>query len=259
MHDETGRKQLTSGIGKRRAAAKVDRAPNYEKRRKEISEAAARVFNRRGFRGTTISAVAEELSIDRASLYYYISSKEELFDELVREVSEDNVAMARKIQSSKQPPPDKLRELILELMRAYARSYPLLYIYIRENLADVADKRSTWAQYMKQINRDYDNAVISIIEEGYRDGSFQDVGDAKIVAYGIIGMVGWTNRWFKPDRGKADADEVARVYADMVIGGMSSLSATGKRTAKPAAKKARSRKPPSANSAAAKKAPRSKR
>jgi TetR/AcrR family transcriptional regulator, cholesterol catabolism regulator len=223
--EKSGKKQSSSGIGKRRAAAKVDRAPNYEKRRKEISEAAARVFNRRGFRGTTISAVAEELSIDRASLYYYISSKEELFDELVREVSEDNVAMARKIQSSKQAPPVKLRELIVELMRAYARSYPLLYIYIRENLGDVADKRSSWAQYMKQINRDYDNAVISIIEEGYRDGSFQNVGSAKIVAYGIIGMVGWTNRWFNPDHGSVDADEVARIYADMVISGMRTLPA----------------------------------
>lgn len=250
---------MSSGIGKRRAAAKVDRAPNYEKRRKEISEAAARVFNRRGFRGTTISAVAEELSIDRASLYYYISSKEELFDELVREVSEDNVAMARKIQSSKQAPPDKLRELILELMRAYARSYPLLFIYIRENLGEVADKRSSWAQYMKQINRDYDNAVISIIEEGYEDGSFENVGDAKIVAYGIIGMVGWTNRWFKPGRGKADADEVARIYADMVIGGMSSSPIAGSKAVKPDGSKAGSRKSSSTSSTSARKATRSKR
>ena len=29
---------MVSGIGRRRAAAKVDKAPNYDKRRKEISE-----------------------------------------------------------------------------------------------------------------------------------------------------------------------------------------------------------------------------
>ena len=46
--------KLPSGIGRRRAAAKADKAPNYEKRRKEISEAAARVFNRKGFSGTSI-------------------------------------------------------------------------------------------------------------------------------------------------------------------------------------------------------------
>ena len=52
----------SSGIGRRRAAAKADLAPNYEKRREEIYEAAARVFNRKGFSGTTVSAVAKELS-----------------------------------------------------------------------------------------------------------------------------------------------------------------------------------------------------
>ena len=49
----------SSGIGRRRAAAKADLAPNYEKRREEIYEAAACVFNRKGFSGTTVSAVAK--------------------------------------------------------------------------------------------------------------------------------------------------------------------------------------------------------
>jgi AcrR family transcriptional regulator len=214
--------QLTSGIGKRRAAAKLDSAPNYDKRRKEISEAAARVFNRLGFRGTTISAVANELSIDRASLYYYISSKEELFDELVREVSDNNLAMAQKIQAGEGSPPEKLEGLILDLMAAYARSYPILYIYIRENLADVSDKRSKWAKYMKRVNHDYDAAVISIIEEGYSDGSFQYIGPARVVAFGILGMVGWTNRWFDPDTSVVSAAEIGRVYADLIINGLKS-------------------------------------
>lgn len=211
---------MVSGIGRRRAAAKLDKGPNYEKRRKEISEAAARVFNRRGFRDTTISAVAEELSIDRASLYYYISSKEELFDELVREVSEDNLAVAQRIQASKVSAEEKLRQLITELMESYAKTYPLLYIYIRENLNHVADKRSNWANHMKKINRAYDDAVIAMVEEGFGDGSFKRIGPARIVAYGIIGMIGWTNRWFKPEKAEVNASEIGRIYADMVISGL---------------------------------------
>jgi AcrR family transcriptional regulator len=183
---------VASGIGRRRAAAKVDKAPNYEKRRKEISEAAARVFNRKGFSGTSISAVAQELSIDRASLYYYISSKEELFDELVREVSESNLEAAQNIRNSDQSPAEKLKSLIVQLMGAYAKNYPILYIYIRENLEDVADSRSKWARSMKQINHDYDEAVISIIQQGYDDGSFVNLGSAKVVSYGVLGMVNCT-------------------------------------------------------------------
>jgi AcrR family transcriptional regulator len=214
--------KLPSGIGRRRAAAKADKAPNYEKRRKEISEAAARVFNRKGFSGTSISAVAQELSIDRASLYYYISSKEELFDELVREVSESNLQAAQNIKNSAMTPAEKLKSLVVELMEAYAKNYPILYIYIRENLEDVADSRSKWARSMKQINHDYDEAVISIIQQGYDDGSFVNLGSAKVVAYGILGMVNWTNRWFKPDHADIDAKSIGEMYANIVTNGLTS-------------------------------------
>jgi len=214
--------KLPSGIGRRRAAAKADKAPNYEKRRKEISEAAARVFNRKGFSGTSISAVAQELSIDRASLYYYISSKEELFDELVREVSESNLQAAQNIKNSAMTPAEKLKSLVVELMEAYAKNYPILYIYIRENLEDVADSRSKWARSMKQINHDYDEAVISIIQQGYDDGSFVNLGSAKVVAYGILGMVNWTNRWFKPDHSDIDAKSIGEMYANIVTNGLTS-------------------------------------
>lgn len=229
---------MVSGIGKRRAAAKRDRGENYEKRRKEISEAAIRVFNRRGFADTTISAVAQELSIDRASLYYYISSKEELFDELIREVSEENLATAKRIQASDATPEEKIRQLIVQLMESYSGNYPLLYIFIRENLNQVPDKRARWAKYMKGITRDYDSMVVAMIEEGYADGSFCNIGPAKIVAYGIIGMLAWTNRWFVPDSNKVSGTDVGRIYADLVTSGLKSGSLDcGGKSPKPLAKK----------------------
>ena len=212
---------MASGIGRRRAAAKEDGAQAYQDRRKEIAEAAARVFNREGFQAATMAAVADELNIDRASLYYYISSKEELFDEVIRETSLENVARAQRIQSSSAPPPEKLRHLIVELMSSYGRHYPLLYIYIRENLKHVAGARSKWAQQMRQLNRDYDDAVVAIIEEGYADKTLQNIGPSRIVAYGIIGMMGWTNRWFKPSSSSLTAEEIGEIYARMAIAGLS--------------------------------------
>jgi len=51
--------------------------------RDEILEAAGRVILRRGLAGFTLSAVATELSLTKAALYYYFASKEELAFELV--------------------------------------------------------------------------------------------------------------------------------------------------------------------------------
>ncbi|MES2492817.1 MAG: TetR/AcrR family transcriptional regulator, partial [Pseudomonadota bacterium] len=194
-----------SVIKQRREAAEADPVA-YQNRRKEIAEAAVRVFDRLGFQKASISAVAQEMKVDRSSLYYYISSKEELFDEVVRTVVERNLDLVRRIADSNLRPSRKLREMITSLMNSYGEHYPLFYIYIRENLSHVSNERSEWSRHMKAINRQTTDAMISVIEEGFADGSFRKVKSARVVAYGIFGVIGWTHRWFRPDDCEASAE-----------------------------------------------------
>ena len=76
----------SSAIGRRRAAARGEGRIAYAERRQEIVEAAARLFKTHGFRGTSIGQIADAMGTDRATLYYYVGSKEELFDEVVSDV-----------------------------------------------------------------------------------------------------------------------------------------------------------------------------
>jgi AcrR family transcriptional regulator len=219
----TPAKAPQSGIARRRSVAREDSTVSYLKRRAEISKAAIGVFDRLGFTGASISAVAAELGIDRASLYYYIPSKEALFDDVIGQVIERNAAIATAIQRSKVSPRRKLRDVIAALMASYTDNYPLLYIFVRENLAHVSDKRSVWSKRMRALNRTVEDALIGIIEEGYADGSFRKVGSSRVVAYGALGIIGWTHRWYKPGS-EVSGEEVARVYAEIVLSGLEASS-----------------------------------
>lgn len=211
-----------SNIGKRRSAAKEDSTASYQGRRKQIAEAAVSVFNRLGFQGATMSAVADELDIDRATLYYYISSKEELFDEVVRTVVERNLELIKRIEASLISPRRKLQELMTALMTSYDEHYPLFYIYIRENLSHVSDKRSEWSRHMRKLNKDQVDAVIAIIEQGYADKSFRNLGSARVVAYGVFGIIGWTHRWYRPGKSGVNAGEIGKTYAELILAGLES-------------------------------------
>ena len=213
---------VESNISKRRSAAKEDSSASYQARRREIAEAAVRVFNRLGFQGATMSAVADELEIDRATLYYYISSKEELFDESVRTVVERNLELIKRIEASPISPRRKLRELMTALMTSYDEHYPLFYIYIRENLSHVSDKRSEWSRYMRKLNKETVDAVIAIIEQGYADKSLRNVGSSRVVAYGVLGIIGWTHRWFRPAKSSVTAEEIGKTYAELILAGLES-------------------------------------
>ena len=210
-----------SVIEKRRAAAEADPAA-YALKRREIADAAVRVFDRMGFQKASISAVAQEMKTDRSTLYNYINSKEELFDEVVRAVVERNLELVLKIAKSNVQPRRKIRDMITALMTSYGEHYPLFYIYIRENLSHVSDARSDWSHDMREMNHQTTEAMIAVIEEGFADGSFRKVGSAQVVAFGIFGVIGWTHRWFRPGHGNVSAEEIGKTYAELVLNGLES-------------------------------------
>jgi AcrR family transcriptional regulator len=209
-----------SGIGQRRSLATVKGSEIYQERKREIARVAAEVFNKQGFRGTSLGAVADALNTNRASLYYYIANKRELYDEVVREVSEANVATAQAVHASKASAPEKLRTLIVSLMESYATHYPLLYVYIRENLSHVESDRTDWSRYMRSLNRQYEEVFIAIVQAGLDDGSLRSLTTARVTAYGIIGMIGWSNRWFVPQKSEVSGRDIGLAFADMVLGGL---------------------------------------
>ncbi|SDN88344.1 transcriptional regulator, TetR family [Klenkia soli] len=210
----------SSAIGRRRAAARDDGRTAYQDRRQEIIAAAAGLFKTHGFRGTSLAQIAEALGTDRATLYYYVGSKEELFDEVVSDAVRANVARAEAIRDGTGPAPEKLRRLVTELMDSYAATYPFLYVFIQENLSHVGEKRSAWSTEMRALNRAYEECVTSVIEAGVAEGTVRPVAEPWVLAYGLIGMVGWTNRWFNPERSTVDAATVGRAYADVLLDGL---------------------------------------
>ena len=74
-----------SEIAKRRAAAaaSAENNPAYREKQEAIRRAAGKVFHQRGFHATKLNDVAESAGVDRASLYYYVGSKEQLFRDVV--------------------------------------------------------------------------------------------------------------------------------------------------------------------------------
>lgn len=211
---------MQSRISRRRAAAKADGGQAYAERRREIIAAAAAVFTEKGYRGASLAEVAAAVGTDRASLYYYIRSKEEALHEIVRDAAEANAVAAEAIQGGPGSAPDKIRQLIRSLMISYAE-HPYLLVYIQEDLTRVTDTKSAWSREMRRINKRYDEAVVAIIQSGIDDGSIKPVSSARLIANAVIGMVNWSHRWYRPgDRALPSPDEIGTSFADAILGGL---------------------------------------
>lgn len=192
----------------------------YTTRRDAVIRAGAEVFRERGYVGTSLKDVAERLGANRATLYYYFSSKGELFHAVTETAVQEIVQTAERIAESSGTPAERLRDLIVATLTAYERHYPYLFAYIQEDMGRVRSPEldENWAATMVGLGERYERALISIVEDGIADESFT-CPDAAIAVYGIIGAVNWTHRWFQPS-GRVPADEVGRLFSDLMLRGL---------------------------------------
>lgn len=210
---------VNSDIARRRATALAEGGRSYQRKRAALLSAAAKVFREKGYRGATLNDIAAELGTERGSLYYYVSGKDELFHEIVKVASAANVTRLDEIRHGPGTPVEKLRAAIVALMSSYDEHYPYLYVYVQEDIGQLAGDDAGFVEEMRAIDRDYTQAFTDLVQEGLADGSLSSLAPARVTAYGIIGMVNWTHRWYR-QHGPLSGSEIGEAYAAMVLDGL---------------------------------------
>ena len=209
-----------SGIGRRRKTAK--RAGNnkeYQEKRRELIRVAATVFKEKGYEAATLNDIAERVGADRASLYYYVGGKEELFQEAVRDGVASNLAEVERILKLDESPEGKLRLIVAMLLSSYEENYPHMYVYIQEDMRKVASEESEWAKDMTRQTRRFESITIKLINQAIDEGIFRDDVRPELAANALFGMVNWTHRWFKPGK-KLSASELTDSFWTIFFEGM---------------------------------------
>jgi len=74
---------------------------NPEARKKEIMQAAEKLFREKGYENTIISDIAKELNIAHGTFYIYFKSKEDIFLSILESLCDDMIRSLEGIQSEK--------------------------------------------------------------------------------------------------------------------------------------------------------------
>jgi AcrR family transcriptional regulator len=181
----------------------------------EIVDAAAAVFAAKGFAKATLENVAERLRVSRATLYYYVRSK----DDLLRRVIGDFVGGRQKeLEELRRrrdlAPEDRLRHALRSQLRHFDTHPDMARVFLREELELPPDLYAQQRAYRRNIQE----AVEQLIEEGVSTGHFRDV-DPRLVAFALFGMTNWLHVWYDPE-GRYSTDEIADVFADLLLLGI---------------------------------------
>jgi AcrR family transcriptional regulator len=208
-----------SSIGLRRKNARRDPSTSYLQRRQRLLDAAAEVIKEKGLDATSVNDIAERLGSDRASVYYYYGSKQEIFLALVRHAVEEVVVVAESIAASGESSAVRLKRLLRASLEAYERHYPIMFLYIQEDMRRVPGDGTEAGAELQALGRRYEVALGKITREGVQAGEFREDLDVSLLKFAILGAMNWTHRWFVPG-GRLTGAQAGEAFADYFLQGI---------------------------------------
>ena len=181
-------------------------------RREELTRTAARFFAERGFHGTSMGDLADELGVQKGSLYSLTGSKQQLLFEAMREGAEAFHAALDDI-------PDGARgvERIRLALRGHLR-------VVSEQL-DVATVFTREWRYLEGEHRDeilaerrrYEERWRGLFREGVESGHLRTDLDSGAATLLVLSAANWAYTWLEPG---GDTDELADRFTAILVDGV---------------------------------------
>ncbi|SEA00748.1 MULTISPECIES: TetR/AcrR family transcriptional regulator [Acidovorax] len=173
-------------------ATAPDREQQREAKRQAVLQAAAQLFNERGFHATSLDDIAARLHVTKPTLYYYVKNKDEI---LLQCVSQGLQMTLEGIEASRQAGGNAVDQL-RACMQVYADivMQPFGMCLIRVGDEEVPEPSRTELRRMKS---EIDQAFRRLVAQGVQEGSLQPC-DPKMTAFVIAGALSWIGRWYQP-------------------------------------------------------------
>ncbi len=169
---------------------------------------------KKGYFATSISDIARAAGIQKSSIYYHFSNKEDLLFDILKTVATDiNLNFDRCLKGIGGTA-ERLRTSIQSHMHFHIDRQKEAIISDSELRGLTIDNYKT----IIQLRDEYDHKFQALIKRGIDEGIFEDM-DFKIISYAIITMCTAICMWFNP-QGRLSKEEIAQIYTDFILKAM---------------------------------------
>jgi AcrR family transcriptional regulator len=193
--------------------ASHERQRDREVKRDAVIRAAAREFNRKGYHNTSLDDIAARLEVTKPTVYYYVTSKEQLlFECFVAGVEQIRVAF-REVRRLAVPARERLNAVLRHYGEAVASEFG--WCMVR---AEDQDLPPAMSRHIKSLKSEIDQGIRRLIREGIQDGSIEPC-DPKMTAFALAGALNWIAHWYREDQSLTGA-QIAGAFVTIFEGGL---------------------------------------
>jgi AcrR family transcriptional regulator len=213
------RRSSPSSAGKSPAApaspwrASHERQRDRELKRDAVVRAAAREFNRKGYHNTSLDDIAARLEVTKPTVYYYVTSKEQLLFQCFVAGVERIRAAFRDVRQAQLPARERLNAVLRRYGEAVASEFGWCMVRAEEQ-----DLSPAMSRHIKALKSEIDQGIRRLIREGIQDGSIESC-DPKLTAFALAGALNWIAHWYREDRSLTGA-QIAAAFVTIFEGGL---------------------------------------
>lgn len=186
---------------------------NPQVRRRQILDIAVHMFYETGYDGASLRDLSKQVGINKATIYHYFQSKEEILFNVIEDVGKS--LLEGLVDASRGDEPfEALKEMI-----------HFQILYIRDNLERikvlVEDQKSLSGDYAARsrvIQTEILRVYEEVIERCMSDGLIRKVHCAT-AAFSILGQINWLYHWYKP-AGALGIEQLAEEVASILLHGL---------------------------------------
>ncbi len=185
-------------------------------RKNRVLDKAETLFWQKGYQSTTIADIAAACGCRPGNIYNYFKSKEDILYGVIRDITEQAVALVEPLGEDETTSPVELLKSLIKTHFTFLSGMKQSIVFITDTgLKDLSPEHR---RSIVELRKTYDDALLKILRRGKETGDFADM-DERIVSYLIPSLIVRTNVWFSP-KGRLSADDVSDVIFRLVYLGI---------------------------------------
>ena len=190
-------------------------AKDYDQKREQILQSAAKIFATEGFDRASMAQLARECGISKANIYHYYDSKDAILVDILDSYLSGlrDLILATDVQGLS--PEDRLRRVIRDVLRAYQGSDHEHQVQLNALTSLPDDQQDRMRAYQRDMVRFLSDCIAAAAPQVF-DG---DRAKLRAVTMSVFGMLNWYFMW----NGGADGaarDAYATLVADLTLRGL---------------------------------------